>query len=89
MSKPDLDEIADRYADTMLRMDGFDDCAIGIAVPIGMSQPVIAYSYEKVIEQNMSTGMSREDAVEYFSFNQAGAYMGEGTPIFIYDLTDL
>ena len=28
--------------------------------------------------------MTHEDAVEYFSFNVSGAYVGKGTPIFVW-----
>jgi hypothetical protein len=28
-------------------------------------------------------GMSREDAEEYFDFNVAGAWVGEGMPVFL------
>ena len=30
-------------------------------------------------------GMTEEDAVEYFDYNVQGAWVGEGTPIFLYD----
>ena len=32
--------------------------------------------------------MSYEDAVEFFDYNVAGAYVGESTPIFINNLED-
>jgi hypothetical protein len=31
-------------------------------------------------------GMSEEDAMEHFSYNVSGAYVGEKTPIWCYDL---
>ena len=32
----------------------------------------------------MKDGMTDEEAMEYFEFNVVGAWMGEGTPIFLY-----
>jgi len=68
--------------DDVLKMNGFDDCIIGI-VESCTSAPVLCYDKEKVIQKNMKDGMTREEAEEFFSFNQIGAYMGETTPCFI------
>ena len=79
------DIIADQYDDIpLLFMDPeeFDDAIVGIANGYNLG-PTVAYDYDKVIEINMSGGGTREDAEEYFEFNQIGAYVGEHTPIFI------
>ena len=34
----------------------------------------------------MEMGMSHEEAVEYFEYNQIGAYVGDHTPCFIEDI---
>jgi hypothetical protein len=34
-------------------------------------------------------GMSREEATEFFDFNIACAWVGNGTPIYIYEYYDL
>ena len=65
-----------------LLADGFDDAIIGIARRFNFP-PLVAYDYGKCIEILMKDGMTEEDAVEYFEFNTLGAWMGEGTPIFI------
>jgi hypothetical protein len=75
------DELAEIDPDLLL-MDGFDDCIIGICEAFG-SVPVVAYDYDKVIATLQSDGMTYEEAVEYHEFNQAGAYVGERTPVFI------
>lgn len=63
--------------------DGFDDCIIGIVNRYG-ADPVLGYSTEKIIEVLMKRdGMEREEAIEHFDVNIAGAYVGEGTPVFI------
>ena len=80
-----MSDIRDRLAEIdpdLLLMDGFDDCIIGICEAFG-SVPVVAYDYEKVIAQLQGHGMTYEEAVEYHEFNQAGAYVGERTPVFI------
>jgi hypothetical protein len=64
----------------MLKADGFDEAFIGIGERCGLS--VYVYDQEKCIEILMKN-MSREEAVEYFEYNTLGAFMGEGTPIFL------
>lgn len=76
-----IDVIAEGHPDA-LKMDGFDDCILGICSQFGRP-PVIAYDREKVIKRLMKDGMDREGAEEFFEFNQIGAYMGEYTPVFI------
>ena len=61
--------------------DGFKDAIIGIARRFSLP-PLVAYDYDKCIEILMKD-MTEEEAVEYFEFNVQGAWMGEGTPIFI------
>ena len=58
-SKLTIDELADKYPEfDMLKMDGFDECAIGVMWTYGTEQPVIAYDREKVIKQLMNDGTS-------------------------------
>jgi len=75
------DYIADINPEFLL-MDGFDDCILGVVTHCGTDQFVI-YDYDKVIAKNMSHGMTEEEAVEYFQFNQECAYLGEYTPGFV------
>ena len=65
-----------------LFMDGFDDCIAGVVHRYG--QPtIICYDKEKGLEQLMDDGMTDEEAIEYFEYNQIGAWVGEQTPCFI------
>jgi len=66
----------------MMTMDGYDDCIIGLASIFGQP-PVVAYDRTKVIEKIMECGSGYEEAEEYFEFNMAGAYVGDGTPCFV------
>ena len=36
-------------------------------------------------DENLRRGMSEEEAVDFFEFNVAGAYMGPNTPMFVVD----
>jgi hypothetical protein len=70
----------------MLKLDGFDDCIVGVSDGIAMEQltdePLLVYDSGKIIEK-LSLDMSQEEAIEYFEFNILRAYMGEDTPIFV------
>ena len=66
----------------LLVMDGFDDCIVGVVQVFG-HENAVAYSFDKVIESLMNQGMEYDEAMEYFDFNIAGAYMGKNTPVFI------
>lgn len=67
----------------MTKMDGFDDCIVGVVEQYGRPS-VLCYSVEKVIKQLMADGMTEEEAVDYHQFNQACAYVGETTPTFLH-----
>ena len=82
MTTEQIDELADECESPLLRMDGYDDCVIGVA-RIFSGDPFLVYDREKVIEKLMSDGMEYEEAEEFHEFNQAGAWLGEGTPAFL------
>ena len=73
--------------DGMLTMDGYEDCVAGIVERFGQ-EDIVCYDKEKVLQKLMGDGMDEEEAVEFFYFNQIGAWMGEGTPCFISRLDD-
>jgi hypothetical protein len=66
----------------LLKMDGYDDCIIGVVERFG-GESYILYDRELVLEKLQKGGMSYEEAVEYYEFNQLGAYVGERTPAFL------
>jgi len=76
------DEMEDETDVKMLKMDGYDDCIIGFATRFGMSQ-VLAYDKAKVLEKLQRDGMSEYEANEFFEYNQIGAWLGAGTPVFV------
>tara|TARA_R110000824_G_scaffold25767_3_gene89371 strand:- start:14947 stop:15180 length:234 start_codon:yes stop_codon:yes gene_type:complete len=69
----------------LLKMDGFDEAIIGEV--LRFSDRFILYDHKKVIEILMKD-MSEEDALDYWSFNQVGAWVGDGTPAFLMEKID-
>ena len=65
--------------------DGFDDAVIGIVYG---ANPKTVYSVKKIIDILMQEEMSYEDAVEHFEYNISGSYVGEKTPVFVYDVQE-
>lgn len=77
------DKAADGLDEPMQIMDGFDGCLLG-TVTLTDGTTTLVYDRALVIKQLMRDGpMSYQDAREYHDFNQAGAYVGPGTPLFV------
>ena len=74
----------ERYPDDeILLADGFEDAFMGIAESFG-SAPKALYNTEECIDTlTVRDGMSYDEAIEFFNFNIAGAYVGEHTPAFV------
>ena len=76
-----LEQIVENFDDeVMLKADGFDDAVIGLDT---LSMRLI-YSVTKCLEI-LETEMNESDAMEYFTFNVSGSYVGEKTPIWCWD----
>jgi hypothetical protein len=76
-----LENLLMNYEDELfLKADGFDDAIIGL----DESSMRLIYSISKCITI-LCRDMSEEDAIEYFSFNVQGSYVGEKTPIWCLD----
>ena len=81
----DRNYYADQYPETPLLFmdpDIYDKAIIGV-IEGKAHELAVAYDYDKVIDINVEDGMTHEEAVEYFNFNQIDAYMGKHTPVFI------
>ncbi len=57
-------------------MTGYDECILGIE-NARRDAPTVIYSFDKVIARNMKDGMSHEEAVDFWGFNQDGYHMPE------------
>jgi acetoin utilization deacetylase AcuC-like enzyme len=87
-----------RYQDIVIHMDsvnedalfadGLEDAVIGYTRTLSTGKDVVVYSAEKVIEVLMRDGMSYEEAIEYADFNIFCAYMGEDTPLFMWEFPE-
>jgi len=69
--------------ETVLLADGLESAFLGIGRQF--SHAVAIYSYKKTIKNLMRQGMNREEAIEYFDYNIAGAFVGDQTPVFLQD----
>lgn len=63
-----------------LFMDGFDEAIEGLVEPMD-GPPLVVYSEEKILQILMDDMQNYDEAMEHYSFNIAGAYMGAGTPL--------
>ena len=81
--------LTDLGAEEALIMDGFDDCVVGILERFGIDQPIVVYDREKVIAKLMDRdGMTHEEALDFYYFNQLGAWVGEKTPAFLIKMSE-
>ena len=67
----------------ILLADGLEHAFMGIGRQFHL--PVAIYSYKKTIKALMRQGMDHSEAVEYFDYNIAGAFVGDQTPVFLQD----
>ena len=66
--------------------DGFDQAITGISYGPNMRT---VYSVMGIINILMEEDeMTMPTAIEHFEYNIAGSYMGEKTPIFVYDIQE-
>ena len=87
MDIDELNELLGEDSEALL-CDGFDDAIIGVAERINLG-PVVAYDVDKIVKILIKRdGMTEEEALEYYYYNVQGAWMGEGTPVFITKLID-
>lgn len=64
-----------------IKADGFDEAIIGQEYHDGR----YVYSIERILKILMlRDDMTMDDAMEFFSFNIGGAYVGEMTPIYVW-----
>ena len=64
--------------------DEFDGAILGLGRRCGQPD-LLVYDVDKCIEILMKRdNMTQEEAVDFFEYNIAGAWVGGGTPIFLY-----
>ena len=81
---PDKKESKMEAPEDALTADGFDEAIIGLAER-ATSTLVVAYDFDMCVGILMARdGMEEIDAIEYMTFNVTGAWVGEGTPVFVH-----
>ncbi len=73
--------IENYYEEEFLIADGFDDAVIGL----DEATMRLIYSVSKCLEI-LQLDMNETDAIEYFTFNVSGGYVGDKTPIWCWDM---
>ena len=71
------------YNEEALLADGFEEAFLGVSEVFGRP-PLATYDRDKCIDILIQRdGMTFEDAQEYFEINVRGAWVGDGTPIYL------
>ena len=82
LNESKFEELSALNPDALL-VDGLNDAIIGFGHQF-TNAPVAIYDYDKCIKIFMrDNDWDYEDAMEWMQFNVIGAYVGEGTPIFM------
>ena len=74
------DKIEDSFPQSIL-WDNLDNCVVGIT-----SEGRVVYSIDKMILHFMNEGMNEDESIEWIEFNILNQYIGEYTPLHIWDL---
>jgi hypothetical protein len=78
-----IKRITEQYPDDeIITCDGFDGAIIGI--DLNSDSIRVIYSVSKCLEI-LEKDMDGEEAMEFFTFNVSGAYIGDKTPIWCWD----
>jgi hypothetical protein len=86
MNTKQADELLKERGQSTLLADGLEEAFLGLGYQF--NKPLAIYSKSKTLDALMAEGMDEEQAQEYFSYNIAGAYVGEQTPVFLEDDED-
>lgn len=75
-----LKETIAEYNPEALFADGHDHAIMGYS-----NDGRVVYSVDQIVGGLINQGMTEEEAIEFFDFNIAGAFVGEYTPIYMYE----
>ena len=76
-----IEQITEQYYDEeFLKADGFDEAIIGVEE----NEMRLIYSVSKCLEI-LGEEMNELDAMEHFTYNVSGSYVGEKTPVWCWD----
>jgi hypothetical protein len=71
----------------ILLFDDMNEAFVGIAQQF-TNETVAVYDYDLCLKCLMKSGMSEEDALEWFVTNTQGSWIGERTPMILYQRGD-
>ncbi len=60
----------------------YDPFIVGVAYRFH-DGPILAYNLPGILRAHVAEGMTAEEAEEFFTFNTLGAWVGDGTPMFL------
>ena len=82
-TRDEIEKWLSQYPDEVLLADGFEEAFLGMCEIFG--RPLVAaYDRDRCIEVLVERdGMEYEEAVEFFDFNVAGAWVGDSTPVYL------
>ena len=83
MTTVEADKLLKEREESVVFADGLEKAFLGIGYQF--HTPVALYSKNKAIQCLIDQGMDEEQALEYYDYNIAGAYVGDNTPIFLED----
>ena len=69
----------------MIIAEGFEAAFLGVAKRCG--QPDLALYSRAIALEVLKKDMPEHEAIEYFDFNVAGAWVGEETPLWLDEMT--
>lgn len=75
--------VANLLDEKRLLVDGHEDAFVGVVSRFGIEGPITCYDKQLILLRHMADGMTYEDAEEFFTFNQVGAWAGDKTPCFL------
>ena len=62
--------------------DLYDEHIVGVAYRFNTG-PILVYDMKSILRSHTKMGMTRDEAEEFFEYNTLGAWVGEGTPVFL------
>ncbi len=79
-TKENIVELLKPYAhEEAMTANGLDDAIIGLSV-----DGLFVYDIDECVEIFKKDGMTHDEATEYVEYNVTNTYVGEGTPLFMY-----
>lgn len=76
------ESIAEMYPEAILWSQELDECVIGVT-----EEGRVVYSIDRIIHtmKVSDEDLTYEDILDYISYNMLNAYLGEGTPIHVWE----